>query len=305
MCLNHFVHWPSAVFALLLRLAVRIFQNTFNAGTRWGFGTRFGVGDREAVMETTPLLKQDHSSAYQPHRNMNYLAIPHTPSALSNLHNPNLHNPPLPLAPNIGSRRSALASLQSGTLKLESSLAFMQISQSGNSSHNMNISSTERQSLRAILSPVYEDLEKLKTLTPESLPPYSPHVRAKSHAQILKHKLLPIGRFIVTYLDRVPEQGRGALELQLCRLIAMEYWPLPIEDFTHLKVQEIYRNALFKIGQHRAIISATDHHPTSPLPGHSLANPFSPTNPPSSSSANDTEMDTGGGKSPDRMHQLN
>ncbi|EMD64021.1 hypothetical protein COCSADRAFT_320304 [Bipolaris sorokiniana ND90Pr] len=297
MYLNHFVDRPSAVFALLFRLAARIFQNAFNAGTRWGFGTRFGVGSREAVRDTTPLLKQDHSSAYQPHRDMNHLFTPHAPPALSNL-----HNPPLPLAPNVGSKLSALASLQSRTLVLESSLACMQISESGNSSHNMSISSTERQSLHAILSPVREDLQKLKILTPESLPPYSPRVRTKSHAQILKHKLLPIGQFIVTYLDRVPEHGRGALELQLCRLVATEYWPLPVDDSTHLRIQEIYRNALFRMGQHTTSIPASDHHPKGPLPGHSLAKPSSPTNTPSSSSVNNTEMDIGGGKSPDRMH---
>lgn len=299
MCLDHLVHRPSAIFAVLLRLAARIFQNTFNAGTRWGFGTRFEVGNREAVMDTTPLLKQDHSSAYQPHRDMNHLTTPHTPPALSNL-----HNPPLPLSPNVSSRHLALASLQSGTLTLESSLACMQISESGNSSHNMRISCTERQSLHAILSPVREDLQKLKTLTPESLPPYSPRVRAKSHAQILKHKLLPIGQFIVNYLDRVPEQGRGVLELKLCRVITTEYWPLPVDDFTHLKVQEMYRNALFKIGQHSTVIPPSEHHPTNSLPSHSLAKSSSPTNTLSFSSANNTEMDTGGGRSPDQMHQL-
>jgi hypothetical protein len=106
-----------------------------------------------------------------------------------------------------------------------------------------------RVSLSHILAPILGDLQKLKALTPESLPPYNPNFNVKSHAQVLKERLLPIGKFIADYLDGVAEAKRGDLELRICRYIADEYWPLPVDDFTHLRIQEKYRNALFKIAR--------------------------------------------------------
>ncbi|KAG9193053.1 hypothetical protein G6011_03088 [Alternaria panax] len=100
-----------------------------------------------------------------------------------------------------------------------------------------------------ILAPILGDLQKLKALTPKSLPPYNLNFDIKSHAQVLKERLLPIGKFIADYLDGVSEAKRGILELRICRYIADEYWPLPIDDFTYLKIQEKYRNALYKMNQ--------------------------------------------------------
>lgn len=116
-----------------------------------------------------------------------------------------------------------------------------------------------------ILAPILRDLQKLKALTPESLPPYNPNFNVKSHAQVLKERLLPIGKFIADYLDEVPEAKRGNSELRICRYIADEYWPLPVDDFTYLKIQEKYRNTLFKI--------ATSGVPAAgPPPGDSSSN---------------------------------
>lgn len=124
---------------------------------------------------------------------------------------------------------------------------------------NMDTSNTKRLSLNAILSPVQKDLQRLRTLTPESLPPYNARLRTKSHAQILKHKLLPIGQAIIAHLDLVPQQDQGALELQLCCFIATNYWPLPVDESTHLRIQEMYRNTLFKHDQ-RSTNNALPHH---------------------------------------------
>lgn len=104
-------------------------------------------------------------------------------------------------------------------------------------------------SLTHILAPVLADLQELKALTPESLPPGNLNFATRSHAQVLNEKLLPIGKFIGDYLDGIPEAKRGVLELRICRYIADEYWPLPVENFTYLKIQEKYRNALYKKAQ--------------------------------------------------------
>jgi hypothetical protein len=104
-----------------------------------------------------------------------------------------------------------------------------------------------KDSLSEILAPVIDHLKKLKALTPESLPAYNANLSIKPHSHILKQKLLPIGQFIVDYLEQTPLASRGVMEVMLCTHIADNYWPLPTNLFTHLKIQETYRNALFKI----------------------------------------------------------
>ncbi|KAF1831382.1 hypothetical protein BDW02DRAFT_473704, partial [Decorospora gaudefroyi] len=111
--------------------------------------------------------------------------------------------------------------------------------------YSMKLSHTDSAQPDLLFSSLRNELEKLKSCTPESLPPYNARLRTKSHAQVLKHRLLPIGRFIVEYLDQTPEESRGRLELEFCRYIATQYWPLPVNQFTHIKIHEMYRNALF------------------------------------------------------------
>lgn len=235
-----------------------------NAGGRRGCDTHSSVEDKGAtcIMDSTPLLKQDSSGEFQVRPHVEALTTPHSPVK------PSLHSPPLPLACSIGSSRSAIQSFRSGSLFLNSPLARIQFAELDDILHNMCAFNTDRLSLMDALSPVREDLEKLKALTPERLPRYSPHLRTKSHAQILKQKLLPIGRCIVAHLDLVPEQDRGALELQLCRFIATEYWPLPVDDSTHLRIQERYRNALFKHDWRSTNNLAPDRRLSSPTSDH-------------------------------------
>ncbi|KAI4952808.1 hypothetical protein J4E91_003282 [Alternaria rosae] len=95
-----------------------------------------------------------------------------------------------------------------------------------------------------ILSPLLDDLKELKALTQESLQDYNQNLNNETHAQVLKQKLLPIGQLIVYCLETVPLNRRA-----ICHHIADNYWPLPVNFFTHLKIQEKYRNALFKLAQ--------------------------------------------------------
>jgi hypothetical protein len=69
--------------------------------------------------------------------------------------------------------------------------------------------------LKLLLNPVHDHLLKLKATTPESLPAYHPSIKAKCYMQILKTRLLPIGACIVKFLSHVPENKRGALELDV------------------------------------------------------------------------------------------
>jgi hypothetical protein len=103
-----------------------------------------------------------------------------------------------------------------------------------------------------VLASCHENLKKLKATTLESVPPYNHRIRTKTHPELLRQRLLPIGQFIVAYLERTPEQGRRRLELLLCRRIAAEYWPLPVDKFTHLRIHEMYRNALFHVASQGA-----------------------------------------------------
>ncbi|KAI8932490.1 hypothetical protein NX059_010673 [Plenodomus lindquistii] len=105
-----------------------------------------------------------------------------------------------------------------------------------------------RPDLETMLAPIHVHLEKLKSTTPASRPPYNPRIRTASHAQVIKTRLLAIGAFIVAdLLAQEPEADKGLLELDICRHIATHYWPLPVTYSTHLHVLEIYRNAQYKL----------------------------------------------------------
>ncbi|KAF2124369.1 hypothetical protein P153DRAFT_390406 [Dothidotthia symphoricarpi CBS 119687] len=117
--------------------------------------------------------------------------------------------------------------------------------------------SEDQTDMAVLLTPIRGKLQKLRETTPDSLPPYNPSVRAKTHAQVLKVRLLPIGEFIVhELLAKVPAEKRGILELKLCRYIADEYWPLPEGKTTHIHVQAMYRNVMFK----EAVLTARQTH---------------------------------------------
>lgn len=206
-----------------------------------------GDGDISSRARANDLRRDNEASAIRP-----------SPALLD------IHNPSLPVKSERPHKRSVLQSFQTSDLYRNWCLACPGPALSDGSLPNMNLSDTDRQSVLAILSPVQEDLQRLKASNPASLPPYNPHLRTKSHAQVLKQRLLPIARRIAAQLDAIPEETRGRLEMQLCRYIAAEYWPLPLDDFTHLSVQRMYRNALLKIGLQGQGASNADLPPESP-----------------------------------------
>jgi hypothetical protein len=79
----------------------------------------------------------------------------------------------------------------------------------------LTITYSERISMDVILAPVRGELERLYETTPESLPEYSPRMRANSHAQILKMRLSTIAECIQDFLKDVPEDRRGMMEMKL------------------------------------------------------------------------------------------
>jgi hypothetical protein len=83
--------------------------------------------------------------------------------------------------------------------------------------------STERD-VSFLLDDVRKDLEKLKATTPGSLPAYHPNMKARSHAQVLKARLLPIGNRIVEVVRLAPKEGSRGLELRLWYV----WFPFPL-----------------------------------------------------------------------------
>ena len=64
-----------------------------------------------------------------------------------------------------------------------------------------------------ILLPVAVPLKKLAETTVAHMPP--PGLKAKSHMQLVKERLLPIGEFIVAYINGLEQRQRGAMEMRL------------------------------------------------------------------------------------------
>ena len=145
--------------------------------------------------------------------------------------------PTLSLARNISHQRSVFESFKESKLYRDWLLPNMPVSQADNNKFEISVLPS--------LEPVREDLMRLKALTPKSLPPYNPRLRTRRYPQILKHRLLPIGQFIVSKLKHTAEDKRGALELRLCSYIANNYWPLSTDEYTHLRIHEMYRNTLY------------------------------------------------------------
>jgi len=111
----------------------------------------------------------------------------------------------------------------------------------------LTLSHQDEIAMERIFTPVRGQLQRLKELTPESLPAYHPNMKAKSHAQVLKARLAHIGAHIAIYLNtKVPEKARGVWELKLCLFIATKYWPLPLTPTTHMDFLRINRNTRFR-----------------------------------------------------------
>ncbi|KAL1798944.1 hypothetical protein ACET3X_002981 [Alternaria dauci] len=187
---------------------------------------------------------------------------------------PVIHSPSLPaVIPNPDPMQSVLQSLRLSSL-FRSINRFLPPTDADRRRAQMASQAREgaHTSPSDILAPILKDLQELKALTPENLPLQNPSSDTRSHAQALKEKLLPIGEFITNYLDGVPEADRGSLELRTCRYIADGYWPLPVENYTYLKVQEIYRNARYKKAQRAfraALVELSQLHQASPDYGSS------------------------------------
>ncbi|KAL1596521.1 hypothetical protein SLS60_009168 [Paraconiothyrium brasiliense] len=100
----------------------------------------------------------------------------------------------------------------------------------------------------AFLEPVKVQLKKLRLSTASAAPPpnMSTHFRIKSHLQLVRERLEPVGSFIVR---EAKEDGK--LEMRVCHYIAKHHWPLPTPpgEATHLRIHEMYRNTLYKRAQ--------------------------------------------------------
>ncbi|KAF2822722.1 hypothetical protein CC86DRAFT_410302 [Ophiobolus disseminans] len=104
--------------------------------------------------------------------------------------------------------------------------------------------------MERILTPVRGHLLRIQRTTHDCLPAYSAHMKARSHAQVLKGRLGAVGEHVREHLEGEAEldmevRELGVRELKLCRFIATKYWPLPVTPTSHLHIQRTYRNALF------------------------------------------------------------
>jgi hypothetical protein len=307
MSLNYLSYTLSNILFFLLTPLIRgcgLMSNTDLHGIKWGFASRVVIPDEEAAMETTPLLRPKSSShdeetggSYPPtlygnHDDAPVAVTPTLPRSVSPVvaESPNIHSPSLPaVIPHSGSMRSVLQSFKLSKLYLKRFLHPTEESHHSDipdNDHSARMASqvqfTDQTLIRQILSPVLDDLEKLKASTTESLSVDNPSLDSEAHAQVLKQKLLPIGQFIVHYLDSVEQVHRGALELALCHHIADKYWPLPVNFFTHLRIQEKYRNALYRLEQQTSAkqsangVIQEDTTPEDELPGDATPSVASP-----------------------------
>lgn len=250
----HLVPTMSAILSLFIHLFAQSCKTMFDYSVRWGFGPRPPVDDEEAATNTTPLLQAEGSyrtetlvpdgqdAGSYPRTTAVDPTPPTTPSypvSFVDVELPSILTPSLPR--NTPSKWPVFESSKESKRHRDYILSNTATPPADGSSLDML--------MLPLLEPVRENLVKLKALTPESLPPYNPRLRTQPHAQILKRKLIPIGGFIVNHINQVAEDKRGALELQLCRYIASNYWPLLTDEYTHLRIHEMYRNALYMSSQ--------------------------------------------------------
>jgi hypothetical protein len=262
------------IFSPLVR--IRKLKDMLNDSVRWGFGPRLLIADEEA---TLPLLHGEatddapppasrlpsrHADAMETDSDDKSTVIespsPHPPyftdEELSCIDIPSLpvHRPDA----RISDRRfkpSVRQSFSPGKLyRVRQAKIEVNGGESLPTSSSSSYEPTHEESIHLdhFIATCHEHLERLKTITPESLPPYNPRLQTKTHPQLLKQRLLPIGKFIVNYLPQAPKQDRGKLELLLCRRIAAEYWPLPVDESTAIRIHEMYRNVLFNEASQKA-----------------------------------------------------
>ncbi|KAF1940137.1 hypothetical protein EJ02DRAFT_424237 [Clathrospora elynae] len=227
---------------------------TWDATLRWGFGQHASLADEEAtIVDTAPLLTSEAGNNTLPPRHYDSIApLPPSSVSFADAHLSPIHSPSL-AAPIADTGLGPSAVFQSFTLSQACNKNLARNNVSGEPTGReatqapptrSTIGRTQLMNADALLQPIREKLQRLKKTTPESLPPCNTPLRINSHAHVLKARLLPIGQFIVQVLAQKPEESRGRLELQLCRHIAAEYWPLPVTHSTHLRIQETYRNAM-------------------------------------------------------------
>ncbi|KAH7066421.1 hypothetical protein BKA63DRAFT_608203 [Paraphoma chrysanthemicola] len=125
----------------------------------------------------------------------------------------------------------------------------------------LNLQSCQKADIAVILRPILPALFTLRATTAHSMPPYNPHVRTKSHSQVLKNRLPDIAHHITSYLEQgVPENMRGVVELRIYRYIADHYWPLPVTSSAHLDILRTVRNMNFHRTAYTQIAEAREAH---------------------------------------------
>lgn len=100
----------------------------------------------------------------------------------------------------------------------------------------------ELEELRTLLAPVKGQLERLKGT---KIPPQNGRVAAKSAMQILKERLIPVGRYVLQRVAGMENHKQGAAEAQICEYVAEHYWPQNLVQVHGFRVMEIYRNAIY------------------------------------------------------------
>ena len=96
--------------------------------------------------------------------------------------------------------------------------------------------------IQTFLAPVQTELGKLKGTR---MPPDNGRVADKSAIQVLRDRLLPIGRYIIQTLDNIEESRRGGTETEVCRYIDEHYWPQDLAQVDGLGIMAMYRNTIY------------------------------------------------------------
>lgn len=75
-----------------------------------------------------------------------------------------------------------------------------------------NIEKRHDEDMERLLAPVSSALKRLRDTT---IPPYNPHLHVKSGAEVLRDRLLPIGKHVLQLLPSEKEERRGELEVRI------------------------------------------------------------------------------------------
>ena len=99
--------------------------------------------------------------------------------------------------------------------------------------------------LENLLAPVRVSLVLLRNT---KIPPYNLRLRTRAPAEILKERLLPIGKYLLAILKKEREERRGEVEVDICQYIAETYWPHRVLEVDGMRIMEMYRNTVFLEG---------------------------------------------------------